>query len=791
MSKRKKGRGKSAGDVPPSATTNTTAARADAPTVAPAPEPSAPPDPRKARAAERARTVAPTPEPPPPILGPSEGHADKLAPHGPRLRWLALGAIVLAWVFGLSLRAAWLGSLDENPEATTFEGHRLLTTADAYYYATGVLHETTGFPTGNDRVPGLDENVLIALGGFAVSLGFAIEDVCLWMPAVIAPLIAVPLVLLGLMFGRLLWGFIASLVAVLGFSYWNRTVPGYFDTDMITIPYVFGVVALLVAAFWRRRAWLGTLAALLVILAPYMHPGSERVLAATTIGVVGYALVFTRKDPIGYRIALALLVAFLPIPFWLRAPLILVLELGLPRLRVPAPQIVYPLVTLLLFFVVAWQSRSMDVVLDILGIDLDDDGGRQRARAADLAVSFPGIGHTVAELVSPDLDKLSSRVAGHGALIVSGALGMLAMCWRHRPFLLIAPLVGLGTIFAAGGQRYTIFAVPAFALGNAWLVLLVGRMIAHVVMRHRARLVEAVAALALSPLLIGPAVAHALSYPARTAVTGPEAELLTRMKERIQPGDVMFTWWDYAYGLWYHSGARTVIDGSKQNQDTWMVAEALFTSSQREAAALARIAAETQARYQGLDSFIGDVLRDYRDKTGRPVSDFVPALREGRVELPEKTREVYLYLPWRLMQIAPNVAKLREAKGLVPDDELGRRTFLVPVQLGPDGRPLGRSPWRYDAASQQLIGARGDKVPVHTVTRVRAAGGGLRPDERVVNPQGHACVVELEHSSMRIFMDRHTYDSVLTQLMLIAKPDTRLFEPLMFARGGVIYRLKI
>ena len=751
---------------------------ATTPTVSAAPQgarstPEQPPSPTPAAKARRDA---------PPARGAWRGelHApDDVPPLTRRKWWLAALAILVACVFGAAIRVAWVDTNRDTP-GTMFQDKRLLTTADAYFYASGVQHEVQGTLEANPRVPGADDSVLVAFASAVVHLtGLPVETVCLWLPALIAPLIAVPLILLGLLFRRLAWGFFASLVAVLGFSYWNRTMPGYFDTDMVTIPYVTGIALLLVTAFWRRRTLPGTVSALLTTIAPYMHPGSERVIAALSLGVLGYALVFTRREHFAYRIALALFIALLPLPFWLRMAIIAALELGLARVRLPLWSLAS--LTGVALVLATWLSPSMDLVLGILGIRPGGDGPFLEG------VSFVGIGETVAELANPSLAKLAERIAGHPALLVVGTLGYLAACWRHRPLLLLTPLLALGTVFAAQGQRYTIFAVPVVALGNMWLVLLVARFVARRIPRGP-RLAEAVLATALALPPVVPAVNHALTLPSRTALNTQEAALLTGLAPRVKPGDFLFTWWDYAYGAWFHAGVNTVIDGSKQNQDTWLVAEFLFTRSQREAAALARLASELQPHHAPMDAVVDDMIAAWQRQGGGPVSDFVPALRAGRVPLPNPTRQVFVYLPWRILTIAPNIATIRPAKGLVPAAEIEDHAFIV---MNPLSGGSQRAPWSYDADKQVVVSQRGERLPVFKVATItNDARGRLHTEEKAVSEAGRIGVVNLRHSNMQLLMDRGVYESVLAQLLVFGRPDPALFELVTYDRGGAIYRVR-
>lgn len=591
----------------------------------------------------------------------------------PRTRWLVLLAIVVAWAAGFVARAAWLS--EKGKTATSmFEGHRLLTTADAYFYATGVQHAVEGGVEHNGRVPTINNSIVVLIGEAAVELfGAPVEDVCTWMPAFLAPLVAVPLVLLGLLYGHLVWGFLAALVSVLGLSYWNRTVPGYFDTDMVTIPYVIGVIVLLMTAFWRRRSWVGAIAGALtgprrtsIRARSACSPPSPSASSATP-----WCSIARSRTPSASRSRSS-------------SPSCRCRSGRDSSSSAPSRRCSHacasrrgrsPVAAGLLLAFVCWRNQAMDLVLNVVGLHIPRGGGAGIHGFSATEVQFPGIGETVSELIDPTLAKLGERVAGHSALMVLGSLGFLAAAWRYRPLLFFAPLIALGTVLAASGQRYTIFAVPVVALGNVWLMLLVGRAVAHF-FRERKRLVEVVTAAALSPLAIWPAVAHAVNYPPRTALATQDAELLTQLKPHVKPGDFVISWWDYSYSMWFFTGAMTVVDGTKQNEDLWIASEVFFTPSQREAASLMRWAAEFQATRPPLDAVIDDMINDFTTRTQRPASELVPALRAGTFALPPKTREVYFYVPWRILQIAPNVAKLRPAKGLLPADEIGSGTFL-------------------------------------------------------------------------------------------------------------------
>jgi hypothetical protein len=281
-----------------------------------------------------------------------------------------------------------------------------------------------------------------------------------------------------------------------------------------------------------------------------------------------------------------------------------------------------------------------------------------------------------------------------------------------------------------------------------------------------------------------------MGYPSTTAINSDEVSQLKQLGAMVKPGDFVIAWWDYAYAIWYHTGARTIVDGAKQNRDTWFAAEILFTSSQREAAGLARMVAEKQVRYLHIETIMSDVLNSWHQKSGQPASDFVPSLREGRAELPPATRAVYLYLPWRFVGIMPAVAALRPARGLVPDDELSFDAFL---RLLPNAgnRPESISGWTFDRDAKVLRSNRGAAVKVYKDVEITTSGNRVMKREGVMHEDGRACVVRLRHTNMLLFMSRDVYESVFAQLLFLVQPDPQFFKLVSYGRGGAIYQVML
>ncbi len=158
------------------------------------------------------------------------------------LQWATiLAAILIAWGLGAWLRLDWVGHA-EKQTAYQWQEHYLPTTNDSYLYSS-IIHQagnTNAVPGGLKNQSGAGVHGAITLLGTALVRygGIHVADVITYLPVFMAGLLAVPMVLLGRLYGSTLAGCCSACLAVVAFSYFNRTNAGYFDTDMfsVTVP---------------------------------------------------------------------------------------------------------------------------------------------------------------------------------------------------------------------------------------------------------------------------------------------------------------------------------------------------------------------------------------------------------------------------------------------------------------------------------------------------------------------------------------------------------------------------
>ncbi|MDB2562853.1 dolichyl-diphosphooligosaccharide--protein glycosyltransferase subunit STT3, partial [Sulfurimonas sp.] len=141
--------------------------------------------------------------------------------------------ILIAFTFSVLMRMIWIYQF-QDAEAFKYAGQFMINTNDGYFWAEGARDILSGVSQDNDKSPIITAPAqLTAL--FAFVLPFSFESVILYMPVFLSSLIVIPIVLIARVLKNLEMGLIAALLASIAWSYYNRTMVGYYDTDMLNI----------------------------------------------------------------------------------------------------------------------------------------------------------------------------------------------------------------------------------------------------------------------------------------------------------------------------------------------------------------------------------------------------------------------------------------------------------------------------------------------------------------------------------------------------------------------------
>ena len=210
------------------------------------------------------------------------------------LIWLFI-YILAAYLFSIGIRMYWpFAFAFEHPEMF-YNGQLMINTNDGYFYATGAKDILEGF-VGEDR-----KRIAGSLGGLPALTAylvkftpFSLETVILYLPALISSLIVIPIILTGHLIRHTLLGFFAALLGSIAVSYYNRTMIGYYDTDMFSVFLQFTIFYSFLHIAYKKDLRSILLASFFIFIYPYFYPQGMTIVYAM-FGLFLSYLVFEYK----------------------------------------------------------------------------------------------------------------------------------------------------------------------------------------------------------------------------------------------------------------------------------------------------------------------------------------------------------------------------------------------------------------------------------------------------------------------------------------------------------------
>ncbi len=221
-----------------------------------------------------------------------------------------LGFILITYLLSFWVRLEWIdyaqaSYLDEKGETVFLrpnmvkDGVALANTHDSFYFGSIVQKAALGMHKNNDLLPGVYQNGMItALPYWLVKFfpELSIEHLLLWLPVYVAGLVCIPLVLIGRLYQCTLWGVGAACLAGITHSYYNRTLAGYYDTDIFAITSPAFSVFFLLAAVRKQSLLYLVAASISLYLGRFFYGSIQAVTCSLCLGFMGYQIGLSLLD---------------------------------------------------------------------------------------------------------------------------------------------------------------------------------------------------------------------------------------------------------------------------------------------------------------------------------------------------------------------------------------------------------------------------------------------------------------------------------------------------------------
>jgi len=285
--------------------------------------------------------------------------------------------------------------------------------------------------------------------------------------------------------------------------------------------------------------------------------------------------------------------------------------------------------------------------------------------------------------------------------------------------------------------------------------------------------------------MIYPNITHIIGYKVPTVLNKTEVQDLAKLDKISDTKDYTLSWWDYGYPIWYYSDTNTLIDGGKHNNDNFIISKIMQTTSADLAANLSRLAVETYVDTNY--SIVANKLFG-GDKTDPNL--MLEEMKNPNYKLPKKTRDIYLYMPYRMLRIFPTVMvfgnlDLTTGKAL-------KRSIFYPTRLRKKSGSLLEfaNSVKFDSKKGTIIlGKQVQKVKYFIATQ-NMQNGKMQIQSQRFHMNGRLVVVYMKSYGTFVVMDLQTFNSTYVQMYLLGKYDKNLFELVVSSPYTKIYKLK-
>lgn len=663
----------------------------------------------------------------------------------------------------------------------------MINTNDGYYYAEGARDILAGSHQPNDLSP-ITQPLSKLTALLAQILPVSFETLILWMPGVLGSLLVVPIMLIGRVMRQDTLGFGAALLGGIAWSYYNRTMIGYYDTDLLVVVLPTLIVWGAIYALHHEDSDAFIFAPLFAIAAMYWHGGMVHVANGVFIMVVLYTLVYERKNLYYYKFIATFIVVLTTLPIWMKFLLVIffisifhILKEKLTEKLVMGIVAISVLVYLI-FGGFAW----------IMGI-LQNAYVTRLLVASELDTStlkFFGVVNTVREAGHIPFETFANRISGDVVTFWLACIGYLLMVARYRLLILSLPMVVLGFFALQGGLRFTVFAVPFMALGVFYLAFFVAKYLELIFNDKVKPYIKYIFVAAVTVGVVYPNIKHVQSYKVPVVFQKDEVKVLDQLGKIASREDYVISWWDYGYPIRYYADMKTIVDGGKHSGiSNYPVAFAL-TQNQIAAANMARLDVEfTERSFKDkCGASIECMLKAYNIKDPKL---FLNALNNKKLQKPKPTRDIYFYLPNRMMSIFPTVDMFSNLD--IATGTQGKRPFFYLSKSFQDTGAtinLGKNIVLHKQGGKIQIGDQTVPIKNFVVTQYNAKGI-LQKNMQTVNPKAKVSVIFMKNYNQFLVLDDRMFNSSYIQLFALENYDKDLYEPVVLTPLAKVYKLKI
>jgi dolichyl-diphosphooligosaccharide--protein glycosyltransferase/undecaprenyl-diphosphooligosaccharide--protein glycosyltransferase len=707
---------------------------------------------------------------------------------------LTLIYILVAYVFVFLFHLYWLSFASKIPEFY-WHGQVMINNVDGYYYGSGAQKILYGMHKYNPRLEDVYSmgNGLMAITAYiAKFFHLSIDSVMLYLPAIVSSLVVVPIILIGRLYGNLLWGFLAALIGGIGWSFYNRTLVGYFDTDMFSVVLPVFVLYFLLASIKKESLTDVFVAVILAIIYPWVY-GSGKAVLYSIIALYGlYLFVFrvlkNKEDTFALKAILLISIPLLPFNIFIQFLLAILIFVAFRKVDTSKYQKHLLYASFVAFLAFLFGTNLVMAVLKHIISYTESSKNVEN-------LHFLNVAKTVREASHIPWYIVFDRIIGSSIGILFAIAGYLLLVKRYKEFIIALPLWGIGLFAFFGGLRFTVYAVPIAAISGVYFFIWLSSKVKEKRFQITIPIIGSI-------VLITPNITHIVGccednkllasikkfyplsstpYIVPTTFKKSEVAVLDELRKKSNEKDYVITWWDYGYPIWYYADVNTLIDGGKHHEDNFIVSKILTTSNQYLAHNLGLLAIKEYIKTKkpaALSLFI---------KNNKPVdvNMFLAEVGSSSFTPPKLDRDVYLMLPYRMFKIFSTVGAFSD-RNLNTGETFSHFFYFGRVAKGGEYLFVGKIP----ISLRGVMIASEPAIPIKDIYLVAYdKDGKLKVQRQHIRDKGINLILLRSYGSA-LLVDDYYFNSTFVQMFVFENYDKKLFEPVILNPWIKIYKYK-
>jgi len=689
--------------------------------------------------------------------------------------------IIIAYSFSIICRYIWVFWASSHPEFF-WNGQLMLNTSDGYLWAKTAKDILNGFePAVSLNSPTFLISKIIAF--FVRILPFSFETVILWISAFLSSLIVIPLILIARTLKITYVGFTAALIASIAWSYYNRTMVGYCDTDMLNIVLpVFIVWGIIFALKEQKNRYL-LITTVTVIIYELWYFKSYGLNLSMAFMFFIYTFIFDRKNYFNYKLLTFFLISLALIPVWIKLSISILLFLFFHFLKEKGDKFVI-IILFISVGLVLYTGGFNPILIQLKRYVFKE----AMADGAIPLLHYKAVIKTVTEAKGLTFDFLGNRIIGNVYIFILSIIGYVLLLVRFPVLLIFLPFLGfgllsygIGDIIPSAGLRFTLYAVPVSAFGISYLIFL----IANLLEKYFNKNIKNGFIILSTILILYPNITHIINYNKPTVMNADEVRVLDRLKKISKENDYTVAWWDYGYIIKYYSNTKTLVDGGRNFSKVIFPPSFVLSKDQVSAANMARLAVEYSVK--GNTDILIPMMREYKY---RDIDKLLKSLSDKNFKLSKKTRDVYIYLSLKMMNKFSTIMSYSNFN-LIKGFEYSKPFFHVSSYKERGGIIVDFGNGMKLSKKDGVLILGENKIPIHSsIVTEYDNSMKLRIKKQIVYPNGTVYVIYMKSYNLLLIMDKKVFDSLYIQLFVLDHYNPKLFEPVVISPWSKVYKLK-